>query len=109
LTYQELQEALEILGVGERASLAEIKSRYRQLAKQHHPDGHPEPVDPETIQQLNAAYALLCGYCEGYRYCFTKAEFFEQNPEELLRWQFAGDPLWGRGEAPDRDEGEGED
>jgi DnaJ-class molecular chaperone len=104
LTYQELQKALKIFGFDERASQTEIKDRYRQLAKRHHPDRHQEPVEPEAIQLLNAAYALLCAYCEHYRYCFTEEEFFEQNPEERMRWQFATDPLWGRGETPNDDD-----
>jgi DnaJ domain len=107
LTYQELQQARETLGLGERATLAQIKTRYRLLAKQHHPDGQPEPVGPEAIQRLNAAYALICNYCESYHYSFSQEEFFEQNPEERLRWQFATDPLWGRGERHE-DEGEAE-
>jgi curved DNA-binding protein CbpA len=98
LTYQELQQARELLGLGERASLAQIKARYRLLAKQCHPDGQQQPIDPEAIQRLNAAYALLCDYCEDYHYSFSQEDFFEQNPAERLRWQFATDPLWGRGE-----------
>jgi hypothetical protein len=103
LTYQELQQARELLGLGERASLAQIKARYRLLAKQHHPDSRQQPVDPEAMQRLNAAYGLICRYCETYHFSFSQEEFFEQNPDERLRWQFATDPLWGRGE-PERDE-----
>jgi len=103
LTYQKLQKALEILGLGERASLVEIKSHYRQRVKRCHPDGQTEGVDPEAIQQLNAAYALLRDYCESYRYCFSQEEFWEQNPEERMRRQFATDPLWGNGQTPDDD------
>jgi len=103
LTFQNLQKALEIMGLGERASLAEIKARYRQLVKRCHPDGQPERVDPESIQQLNAAYALLRDYCASYRYCFSQEEFWEQNPEERMRRQFATDPLWGNAATPDDD------
>lgn len=103
MRYQELRKALGILGLGERATLTEIKFRYRQLAKQQHPDAQSAAVDPEAIQQLNAAYALLCEYCEGYHYCFSREEFLEQNPEERLRRQFATDPLWGNGQTPDDD------
>lgn len=94
MTYQDLQSALKLLGLGERASLAEIKTRYRQLVKKHHPDGRLDPGDPAMIRQLNAAYALIRGYCEDYCYCFSLEEFLEQNPEERLRRQFANDPLW---------------
>ena len=38
------------------------------------------------------------------RYCFSEAEFLEQNPEERMRRQFAADPLWGRGGSGEGDE-----
>lgn len=94
MTYQDLQDALKLLGLGERASLAEIKTRYRQLAKKYHPDRNQQSPEPTEIRQLNAAYTLLRGYCEQYRYSFSLEEFLEQNPEERLRRQFSGDPLW---------------
>jgi len=39
MTHDELKAALRVFGLGERASVQEIKTRYRELAKQHHPDG----------------------------------------------------------------------
>jgi DnaJ-class molecular chaperone len=86
MTYGELQQALRILDLGERASLKEIKARHRRLVKRHHPDlGEP---DARQIRRINAAYRLLLDYCNGYRFCFNREEFFEQNPEERLREQF---------------------
>ena len=38
MTYRELQDALETFGLGERATLKEVKARHRALAKAHHPD-----------------------------------------------------------------------
>lgn len=95
MEYQELRQALQLFALGERASLAEIKARHRELVKCHHPDAAADQTDPETIRQINAAYRLLCDYCASYRYAFDEEEFLEQNPEERLRRQFAGDPLWG--------------
>lgn len=86
MTYRQLQQALSILDLGQRASLKEIKARHRCLVKRHHPDlGEP---DADRIRQVNAAYRLLLDYCTGYRFCFSRNEFFEQNPEERLREQF---------------------
>lgn len=99
MQYQALCKALELLGLGERASLEQIKARYRQLAKQLHPDADSAAANGEEgMRQLNAAYALVRSYCEGYRFCFNEEEFYEQNPEERLRRQFATDPLWGKGD-----------
>ena len=93
MEYKELRQAQKLLGLGERASLKEIKDRYRKLARQHHPDAGG--VESQAIQEINAAYALLIAYVQDYRFCFTEEEFYEQQPEERLRRQFDDDPLWG--------------
>jgi curved DNA-binding protein CbpA len=93
MDYSELRQAQELLGLGERASLKEIKERYRELARQHHPDAGGE--ENQVMQGINAAYALLLAYVEAYRFSFAEDEFYEQQPEERLRRQFDDDPLWG--------------
>jgi len=95
MTYADLQEALRVLGLGERAALREIKARHRELAKRHHPDTG-NTSDPETIRKVNAAYNILLDYVSNYRFSFAEDEFYEQNPEERIWMQFADDPLWGK-------------
>jgi len=95
MNYADLQEALRVLGLGERATLKEVRTRHRELVKRYHPDsgnGH----DPEAIRQVNAAYKILSDYISGYRFSFVEEEFYEQNPEERLRRQFMDDPVWGK-------------
>ncbi|TGU70301.1 J domain-containing protein [Geomonas terrae] len=87
MTYANLQEALQILGLGERATLGEIKARHRELVKRHHPDADAQG-DPERIRLINAAYRIVSEYIAGYRFSFTEDEFYEQNPDERLRNQF---------------------
>jgi DnaJ-class molecular chaperone len=94
MTYRELQGALTLFGLGERATLKQIRARHRALAKAHHPD-REETADLQMMQQVNAAYRILLGYCENYRFDFGEAEFLEQVPEERLRRQFGWDPVWG--------------
>lgn len=96
MTYRELQGALEVFQLEERATLQEIKSRHRELVKRHHPDA-AGPADPEEIRKVNAAYRLLTDYVAGYRFSFTEEEFYEQNPDERLRRQFFDEAEWGRG------------
>ncbi len=95
MDYAELQAALKAFGLGERATLKEIKDRHRELVKRYHPDGG-EVGDHQAIQEVNAAYGVLRDYIAGYRFSFAEAEFYEQCPEERLRHQFGDDPLWGR-------------
>ncbi|QEM67600.1 J domain-containing protein [Geobacter sp. FeAm09] len=96
MTYADLKTALHLFGLGQRASLREIKARHRALVKRHHPDTGQES-DPEAIRQVNAAYRVLLEYVAEYRFSFSEAEFYEQNPEERLWRQFKTDPLWGDG------------
>lgn len=49
-----------ILGVDKNASEDEIKSAYRQKAKQYHPDLHPNDKDcAEKFKECNEAYEIL--------------------------------------------------
>ncbi len=49
-----------ILGVPENAAEEEIKSAYRRLAKEYHPDAHPGDEKCEKIfRKVNEAYAVL--------------------------------------------------
>jgi DnaJ-class molecular chaperone len=95
MTYTDLQEALRVLGLGNRATLSEIKARHRELVKRHHPDTGTTN-DHETIQKVNAAYKILLDYVSGYHFSFAEDEFYEQDPEARIWLQFADDPLWGK-------------
>ena len=50
----------EILGVGEKAGADELKKTYRKLAKQYHPDTHPDdPKAVERFKEISEAYRVL--------------------------------------------------
>lgn len=49
----------EVLGVSKSASNDELKSAFRQLARQFHPDVSSEPEAEETFKEINEAYAVL--------------------------------------------------
>jgi DnaJ-class molecular chaperone len=96
MTYAELKAALMVLGLGERATLKDIKTHHRELVKRHHPDAG-KSADEEMIRKVNTAYGVLQDYVSGYTFSFTEGEFYEQNPEERIRQQFMNDPLWDKG------------
>jgi len=75
---ERIQIALETLDLPTLVTRADIKKRYRQLAREHHPDRNDSGEDMEVI---NAAYALLMAYVDGFRYRFDTEEILQQYPE----------------------------
>ena len=54
------QTPYEVLGVKPDASAEEIRTVYRKLAKQYHPDLNPgKPAAEERFKAVSAAYDLL--------------------------------------------------
>jgi len=49
----------EILGVPRGASAEEVKSAFRKLAMQYHPDRNPAPDSAERFKEIGAAYEVL--------------------------------------------------
>jgi DnaJ-class molecular chaperone len=103
MTYEDLQKALRLFGLSDRATLRQISQRHRDLAKRHHPDHGA--ADDGKMSEISEAARVLRDYCQKYRFCFSEEEFYEQNPEERLRRQFAVDPVWGGRQDGDRKEG----
>lgn len=55
-----MKNPYESLGVSKTASADEIKSAYRRLAKQYHPDANPNNKQAEEkFKEINAAYEIL--------------------------------------------------
>lgn len=49
----------EVLGVPKNASPDDLKSAFRRLARQYHPDVSSEPDAEERFKEINEAYAVL--------------------------------------------------
>lgn len=74
----------EVLGVDKSASADDIKKAYRKLAKQYHPDLHPnDKTAEEKFKEINEAYEILSD---------------EDKKAKYDRFGFAGvDPSYGAG------------
>ncbi len=94
LTFDTLMKAKTLLGLSDKATLSDIKSRYKTMMQQWHPDKHPD--DPETAHvmstQINEAYATLLEYCSNYEYNLDENFLKEQTltPQEWWAKKFGG-------------------
>jgi DnaJ-class molecular chaperone len=92
--FSEIEEARKLLGLGEAATLKEIKRAYRTLAHRYHPDKHSNAPDEQTgeaMKRLNWAYKLLVDYCTNYKYSFREEDVAKTYPhDEYLRRYYYG-------------------
>ncbi|MFO8143753.1 MAG: DnaJ domain-containing protein [Dehalococcoidales bacterium] len=86
-SFEDIDRARKILGLGATATLAEIKAAYRELAQRYHPDRSGELGDQARMRELNRAYELLEDYCSKYKYAFGESEVARVYPKEAyFRW-----------------------
>ena len=92
--YETILKAKTLLGLHDKATLAEIKTRYKNMMHQWHPDKHPD--DPETANamsaRINDAYKTLLDYVKHYEYRFDETYLKEKyiSPQEWWEKKFGG-------------------
>ena len=85
----EIERARCLLGLGERASIEEIKFAYRRMCKQCHPDTQSDTsVSTLQIKEITVAYRLLLAYCENYRCSFVPDKVEPFDPEKWWYQRF---------------------
>lgn len=81
INFETINEARQILRLGEQATAQEIKQAYRELANEFHPDKHQGNSQyEEEFRRATRAYKLLAKYCEKHpqeRYDFKPENFGE--------------------------------
>ena len=89
-SFEEIDGARRLLGLGQNATLKEIKQAYRRMVKRHHPDVARESAEAEEkTSELNRAFQLLSEYCASYRYSFTEDDVRRAYPEEEVTERYA--------------------
>lgn len=94
LSFDKLVKAKTLLGLSDKATLSDIKTRYKNMMRAWHPDKYPD--DPDTAHamstQINEAYATLLEYCSAYEYNLDENFLKEQTltPQEWWTKKFGG-------------------
>jgi DnaJ-class molecular chaperone len=78
ISYDDIQQALDILGLPAFITKEDVKKRYRFVAKSVHPD--KEGGSDEAMEKVNFAYAILMEYIDNFRFSFDEAEIKKQLP-----------------------------
>lgn len=77
INFYEVDMARKVFGLGEDASLDEIKDAYRKLSLKYHPDRCAEeekiPCE-ERMKEVNHAKDIVMMYCTGYRFSFREKD-----------------------------------
>ncbi len=101
ITFEMLEDARHTLGLGQKATLEEIKRRYHNLIKKYHPDSpRTKKTDKneadDAIRRINKAYTVIMSYCSQYRYSFRKEDFErdQEHPSLKSLRQFSKDGIW---------------
>lgn len=96
--YEKIVKAKDLLGLGESATLAEIKLAYRLYAKRHHPDlAGDNGGSSGELQMVTEGYQALMAYCAQYKFPLVlDSSELELDAEDWWLNRFGQDPLWGK-------------
>jgi hypothetical protein len=95
--WQDVFEAKELLGLGERATLGEIKRSYRRKCKEYHPDlVGDDKAKGDVMRKLTRAYDVLMKHYNQFRIPLVPRDGEVLEPEDWWMDRFGQDPLWGK-------------
>ncbi|KPJ98321.1 MAG: hypothetical protein AMJ60_08680 [Desulfobacterales bacterium SG8_35] len=105
--WDQIKAAAALLGLREKATLAEIKKAYRRLSKKHHPDVQKktrEKTAQVAMHEITEAYNIILEYCARYQFPLQPGENEPLEGEDWWFERFGQDHLWGKGSVPKEDE-----
>lgn len=94
--WQAIEQARDILKLGDKATLGEIKRAYHHLCRENHPDlAGGDKGKEQAMYRITSAYELLMRYCHEYRFPLTPEPENIYDADEWWMDRFGSDPLWG--------------
>jgi DnaJ-class molecular chaperone len=99
--FKDIEEARKILGLGETASLEEIRQAYYKLSLKYHPDkckGKNKKKCEEKFKEINRAYKIVMNYCINYKFSFRERDVKKTNIDDQIYENFMRffDDWWGK-------------
>ena len=100
IDFKQIDEARKVLGIEETATLKEIKSAYKTLVLQYHPDRCKEEKKKECeemFKKISNANDILMEYCAGYKYSFKEEDVKKNTKDRQFHEHMKGfyDGWWG--------------
>lgn len=78
INFSTIEEARKALGLDQEISISEINAAYDLLAREYHPDLHPDnSLAEEKFKKIKNAHDLLTKYCEHYLCSLKKSKVEE--------------------------------
>ncbi len=94
-SFTKIIKAKTLLGLGEKATIGEIKSRYKKLMKKWHPDNNKDNIDTANIMsiKINEAYDTIMQYCKNFEFPFDEDNLKKHSisPKEWWNDKFGQD------------------
>lgn len=92
INFKDVDRARKVLGLGETASMKEIKDKYRKLSLKYHPDRYNSSSKKkeyeEKIKEINNSYEILINYCIKYPTSFDIEKAKEIEEGEYIKQHF---------------------
>jgi curved DNA-binding protein CbpA len=97
--YDRLKAARETLGLGEEATMDEIRKAFHTVIRRWHPDkagGKAGNLHEEKSREIIEAYRTVMDYCKIYKISFSRETVNRYRSFEESWWeQYGHDPMWG--------------
>ena len=81
-----IDRARKLLGLGEEATISEIRDSYYKLSKEYHPDrykGKDREGNQEKFKEITSAYNVLMEYIHSFRVSFRKKDVERMSMDKL--------------------------